>query len=211
MGGNSRTACEPGKRGDTVTSSDIFDIWQIFFCIGVFGLIFYFQRYGRPVTVSLLPYQRGILYRRGEPIRECESGKHRVNSGIEVVIHLDVRPISVTYENLVVSLRDGYVAGYGVSASAQVRDVRKALYSARNYAHVPPIAVLRCTRKRLSAHSADSLRARQNAIANEVTEEIKARLDESGFELLSFRLTQLIVGTPRSSDPEPTQDLTPQE
>lgn len=193
-----------------MTYSDIFDIWQIFFCLGIFGVIFYFQRYGRPATVTLLPYQRGILYRRGKPIRECGPGKHRVNSGVEVLIHLDARPISVNYENQIVSLRDGYVAGYGVSASAQVRDVGKALNSARNYAQVPPVAVLRSTRKQLSAHSADSLRARQSSIASQITEEIKARLDESGFELLSFRLTQLVVGTLRSTELKSTQDLSRQ-
>jgi SPFH domain / Band 7 family len=207
VGRNSLIASESDERGDPVNSSDIFNIWQILFCIGIFGLMLYFWRYGRWVTVTLLPYQQGVLYKRGEPIRDCGTGRHRVRSGIEMVIHLDVRPISITYENRVVSLRDGHVAAYGVSASAQVRDVRKALYSARNYAQVPPIAVLRCARKRLGAHSSDSLRSEQNAIASQITEEIKARLDESGFELLSFRLTQLVIGTLRSTGPEPTQAL----
>lgn len=193
-----------------MNSSDIFDIWQILFCIGVLGSMLLFRRYGRSTTVTLLSYQRGLLYRRGQPIRECGAGRHRVNTGVEILIHMDLRPISVNYENRAVSLRDGHIAVYGVLASARVRDVRKAMYSARNYAHVPPAAVLRCTRKQLGAHSADSLRAQQSAIANQITEKIKARLDESGFELLSFRLTQLNIRTLRSSGPQSTQDLSQQ-
>jgi alkylated DNA nucleotide flippase Atl1 len=109
-----------------------------------------------------------------------------------------------------VSLRDGCVAGYGVSANAQARDVGKVLNSARNYAQVPSAAVLRCTRKQLSSHSADSLRVRQSAVADQLTEEIKVRLNESGFDLLSFRLTQLAIGTLRSTELESTQDLSGQ-
>lgn len=190
--------------------STALDLWQVLFCAGMLGVIFYFERYGRPTTVTLLPYQAGVLYRRGEPVRECGPGKHRVHSGIEVLIHLDVRPISVNYENQVVALQDGYVAGYGVSASARVRDVRKALYSARNYAHVPPAAVLRCTRKQLSMYSAHSLRAQQNAVVDEIAEQIRIRLDEAGFELLSFRLTQLVIGSLRAPEREPRQDLSRQ-
>lgn len=202
MGGNPYAAHELHQRGASVTASELFDLWQIFFCIGIFGIIFYFRRYGRPTTITLLPYQRGVLYKRGEPIRDCGPGKHRVQSGIEVLIHLDARPISVNYENLLVSLQDGYVAGYSVSASAQVCDVRKALYSARNYSHVPPFVVLCCTRKELSAHSGDSLRVDQSAIENRIHAQVKARLDAAGFELLSFRLTRLVVGTLRNRELE---------
>lgn len=202
MGGHIRAARELHQSGAPVTAADVFDVWQIIFCIGIFALMFYFHRYGRPSTVTLLPYQRGVLYRRGIPIRDCGPGKHRVHSGIEVVIHLDVRPISVNYENLIVCLQDGYVAGYSVSASAQVRDVRKAVYSARNYAHMPPFTVLSCTRKELSAHSADSLRGDQGSIVNRIGEEVKGRLAEAGFDLVSFRLTRLVVGTVRIPDSE---------
>lgn len=179
----------------------------ILFAAAIVGLLLYFRHFGRPTTVTLLPYQRGVLFKRGKPVRDCGPGKHRVQSGTELLVHLDVRPISIHHENLVVSLQDGYVAGYGISGSVQVGDVRKALYSARNYAHVPPATLLRCTRKELSACSSEALRTQQNAIAGRIAEQAKARLEAAGFELLSFRLTQLVVGTLRQPEPQSKQNL----
>ena len=174
----------------------------------IIGVAVYFDRQGRPTTVALLPYQRGVLFRRGAPLRDVGPGKHRVWTGVEILIHGDVRPVSVNYENQVVALQDGFAALYGFSASAQVRDIRKAIYSARNYSQVPVSVLLRCVRRNLNACSRSSFPLEKDAIVKRITDEAKARLEQSGFELLSFRLTQLAIGTTQSPASQPAPSLT---
>lgn len=169
------------------------------------GAALFFDRRGTPTFVNLLPHQRGVLFRQGKPLRDVGPGKHRVWSGTELLVHGDVRPISVTFENQVVALQDGFAAAYGFSASAQVTDIRKALYSARDYTQVPVAVLLRCTRRHLNACRGDSLKMGKEALVNRITEDAKSRLSKAGFELVSYRLGQLAVGTvqPPQKPPEP--------
>ena len=159
------------------------------------GVAVYFDRRGKPTSVVLLPYQRGVLFRRGMPVRDVGPGKHCVWSGTELLVHGDVRPVSVNYENQVVALQDGFAALYGFLASAEVRDIRKALYSARNYSQVPVSVLLSCVRRNLNANTKSSLALEKETIVRRIEEEAKSRLNQAGFELLSFRLTQLVIGT----------------
>lgn len=180
-----------------------------FFWVALIGVVVYFDRWGKPTTVVLLPYQRGVLFRRGIPLRDVGPGKHRVWSGTEILIHADVRPVSVNYENQVVALQDGFAALYGFSATAQVCDIRKAIYCARNYSQLPAAVLLRCTRLHLNASSKSALSVEKQAIVDRITKEAKARLEQSGFELLSFRLTQLAVGTTQLPESQPASRPTP--
>lgn len=179
-----------------------------FFWAAIIGLAVYFHRRGKPTTVALLPYQCGVLFRQGVPLRDVGPGKHRVWTGSEILVHGDVRPVSVNYENQVVALQDGFVALYGFSASAQVRDIRKAIYSARNYSQVPVAVLLRCTRRTLNACSRSSFPLEKVAIVKRITEEAKSRLDQAGFELLSFHLTQLAIGTTQPPQAQTAPRLT---
>lgn len=179
------------------------------FWAALIGVAVYFDRWGKPTNVVLLPYQRGVLFRRGTPIRDVGAGKHRVWSGSEILIHGDVRPVSVNYENQVVALQDGFAAMYGFSASAQVRDIRKAIYCARNYSQLPASVLLCVTRRHLNASSKSALPVEKQVIINRIMQEAKARLDQSGFDLLSFRLTQLVIGTTQAPESQPTSRTTP--
>ena len=172
--------------------------------------VLYFVRRGNPTAVNLLPYQRGVLFRKGLPLRDVGPGKHRVWTGAELLVHADTRPISIVFENQVVALRDGFAALYGFSASAQIHDLRKALYSARDYTQVPPFILLRCVRRELNAATSTSLRLEKEATAQRISDAAKNRLAALGFDLLSFRLTQLQVGTqqaPTQSVPQPTTSI----
>jgi hypothetical protein len=155
---------------------------------------------GKPTWVTLLEYQRGVLYRHGLPIREVGCGKHRVWSGMELLVHADIRPMSINIENQVVVLQDGTTALYGFAASAQAQDIRKVIYAARDYNHVPPATLLRCARLHLSAATQSSLALGKEAIAAKIAEDAGARLRAVGFELASFRLSQLAVGTVKKQD-----------
>ena len=150
---------------------------------------------GRRTTVTLLPYQKGILYRKGFPVGDVGPGKHRVWAGTELIVHGDTRPITVNYEKLIVGLRDGLAALYGFSANVQVQDMRKAIYSARNYPEAPPTVLLRCARRYLSAASGRTLNA--ESVANQISEDARKRLETAGFNLISFRITHLATGTPQ--------------
>lgn len=148
---------------------------------------------GWPTRITLLEYQRGVLYRKGLPVKEIGTGRHMVFSGIEKILKLDVRPIQVNYENQPVALRDGFAAVFAFSGAARVQDARKAIYSAANYNHVPSYVMLCCARLELNNCSAAQLKMRE-AVTERIVERAKSRLAAAGFELLSFRLTDLVVG-----------------
>lgn len=179
----------------------------ILFWVGLLALVWYFQRRGKPTTVSLLPYHRGVLFRMGLPVRDVGPGKHRVWSGTELLVHGDVRPISVNYENLVVALQDSSAALYGFSASAQVQDIRKAIYCARDYTHVPTFILLRCARRHLNGCSGAAIKLEREAIISRIGEDAQKRLAALGFSLISFRMTQLLVGTSPQQAPQTTPRL----
>jgi hypothetical protein len=190
--------------GSFLPSATPFMVW-----IGIIAMVIYFEIRGKPTTVTLLPYQRGILFKRGFPVRDVGPGKHRVWTGTELLVHGDMRPITVNYENRVVSLKDGLVALHGFSASVQVQDVRKAIYSARDYTSIPPSVLLRCTRRHLNACSGKSLNLERDTVVNRIAEDAKARLNTVGFKLISFRITQLVIGTPQPSSPKADLNLSP--
>jgi SPFH domain / Band 7 family len=147
---------------------------------------------GRPGSVTLLEYQRAVLYRNGLPMREVGTGRHLIFTGIEKLMVVDMRPIQVSYEDQAVSLNDGSGALYGIAGAARVQDARKALYSAGNYNHVPSFVLLCCARFVLNGCTATELKAKDE-VAAQIVERAKPRLAAAGFELMSFRLTQVAV------------------
>jgi hypothetical protein len=162
--------------------------WVIFLGVIIVGL-----RFGRPTTVTLLQYQGGVLYNRGLPVREVSAGRHRVWAGVEKIIVLDKRPITTALENRAVALSDGATAVYGFSATSEIRDVSKVLYSGRNYNEVPAYVLLCCARLVLNTSSSESLIAHQEAISQQISEIAKARLRSAGFDLGSFCFTHLSI------------------
>jgi hypothetical protein len=153
---------------------------------------------GRPGSVTLLEYQRAVLYRKGHPVREVGTGRHLIFTGIEKLIVVDTRPIQVNYEDQAVALCDGSAALYSVSGAARIQDAQKAIYSAGNYNHVPAFVLLCCARLVLNSCTPSELKAK-DAVAAQIVERAKPRLIAAGFELLSFRLTQIGV-TQRAFD-----------
>ena len=189
-------------------------LFALFIMLGtalLIGLALLFDRRGTPTVVNLLPYQRGVLFRHGKPLRDVGSGKHRVWSGSELLVHGDIRPISVTFENQVVALQDGFAALYGFSASAQVNDIRKAMYSARDYSQIPAFVLLRCVRRYLNQSNSNSLKAERDAIVKRIEDESKSQLKNFGFELINFRLGQLAIGTTQPPQNQSARTITSNE
>ena len=159
---------------------------------------------GIPSSFTLLEHQRGVLYRRGEPVREVGPGRHRVWVGIEKIFFLDARPVLVNFENRAVTLADGSTAVYGFSGSAEVVDVKKALYAAGNYNDIPAYVLVCCARSVLNQQSSIGLLGKQAALVEEIGERARPRLEAAGFRLLTFRITQLSLPSatpPPSSKP----------
>jgi hypothetical protein len=148
---------------------------------------------GRPGRVTLLEYQRGVLYRRGLPVREVGTGRHLTFIGIEKIMMVDVRPVQVSFESQAVALRDGLTALYSFAGSARIQDARKAVYSAANYNHVPAFVMLCCARLVLNGCSASQLKTKE-AVTEQIVNCAKPRLAAAGFELLSFRINDLSIG-----------------
>src|SRR5271165_2818895 len=147
---------------------------------------------GTPSSFALLPHQRGVLYRRGLPVREVGPGKHRVWAGVEKIFFLDARPIQINFESRAVALQDGYTAVYGFSATAEVRDVSKVLYSAVTFSQVPAYVLLCSARAVLNASTRSQLRVNKEAVVSEIVNHARPRLAAAGFDLPMFRMTQLL-------------------
>ena len=155
-------------------------------------LVLLAYRYGYPSRFTLLDYQRGMLYRKGFPARELGPGHYWVWTRREKVFFMDTRPIQGAYENQGVILRDGNSATFGILASARVAEVRKVTYAARNYNQLPTYIFLCTARSVLNGYTAKHLVERgKDALGDEITSHVKSKLGQQGFELLSFRLTQL--------------------
>jgi hypothetical protein len=168
------------------------------------------RRYlGWPTNITLLPYQKGVLYKKGYAVRDVGPGGLRVGAGIEKVIIVDTRAIPVSFENRPVALTDGQTAVFGFSASAEVEDAHKALYSAQNYSQVPAFVLLICSRIALNQQSGANLKISQVMIEEQIMKHAKVRLESQGFSLLSFRLTQLsIAGPPSQTTDKPVSTAT---
>jgi hypothetical protein len=180
----------------------VFFVVSLLFWVVVLGAGITLSRRGKLTTVALLPYQRGVLYRNGFPIRDVGPGKHRVWAGSELLVHCDIRPITINYENQVVAMSDGGAVLYTFSASVQARDIRKVLYTARGYTQVPAATLLRCARRQLHLSSAASLKMDIDGIVNSIAQEAKARLDAAGFDLVSFKIPQFNIGSLQPTNPQ---------
>ncbi|HET9803164.1 MAG TPA: SPFH domain-containing protein [Candidatus Acidoferrum sp.] len=163
----------------------------------IFGVVVLRIYAGWLVSATLVEYQRGVLFRRGFPVRDVGPGRYRVWTGFEKIMILDTRPVQVNYENQSVSLRDGAVAVYSFSGSARVKDARKALYAAANYSHVPAFVLLCCARLVLNESTSPQMHADKDAVTERIITRAQPRLVGAGFELLSFRLTDVSVGQQR--------------
>jgi hypothetical protein len=181
-------------------------VLAIAFWVCLLAIVLMRRFVGWPATVTLLQYQRGTLYRKGYPVRDVGPGRVRVWAGIEKVIIVDTRAIPVSFENRAVALTDGQTAVFGFSANADVSDARKALYSAQNFSQVPAYVLLVCSRAVLNQRASTDLKIGENLIEEEITKQARTRLEAQGFNLLSFRLTQLsIAGPPPQSESRPVR------
>lgn len=149
------------------------------------------------VSATLVEYQRGVLFRRGLPIREVGPGRYRVWTALEKIMILDTRPVQVSYENQNVILRDGSSALYSLSASARVENAQKALYAASNYNHVPAFILLCSARFILNESTSAYLLSSRDAVVSQIVTRAKPELQAAGFELLSFRLTEVSLAQQR--------------
>lgn len=175
------------------------DALMLIIVCSVIFLIYVLQYYGYigfPTTHSLLPFQRGMLFRRGRPVREVGPGRHRVFLGAEKIVYLDTRPIQVSAEHRAVTLADGAVAVFAFTANAKVCDAKKALYSSADYPQIPKFVTHCVTRKLLACRNENQVTAERSALEQEIEGECRSRLMTAGFELISIRLTQLDVAAP---------------
>lgn len=173
----------------------IFGLAITLFWFLILGILIRRLYLGKITRVTLLPYQKGIFYKKGLPIREVGPGRSRVRVGIEKVIIVDARPIPLSFENRAVTLRDGANAIYSLSATAEVIDTRKALYSCQNFVQYPAFTLLCCARLVLSSCSSSQLKINKDAMTEKIRATVQERLHPHGFQLTAFRVTQLNYGS----------------
>jgi len=167
-----------------------------FFWLCILGIYAFRVFVGLPTSHSLLPYQGGVFYKRGRPVREVGPGKHWVIAGSQKILFVDKRPVQVCAEGRAVSLADGATAIFGFTASAQIQDVKKALYASGIYSQIPAFVTLCVVRSVLNHSRADAVRTEQVALAEQVILLSREKLASTGYELLSFRFTQLSTAVP---------------
>jgi regulator of protease activity HflC (stomatin/prohibitin superfamily) len=175
----------------------IFTLFCFAFVLSVVVLRIYA---GWLVSATLVEYQVGVLFRRGFPVRDVGPGRYRVWTGFEKIMLVDARPIQVRCDNQYAMSRDGAGVVYSFSGSARVRDVRKALYAAANYSHIPSFVLLCCARFVLNDSTSAQIAANKDAVVEQIINRARPRLEVAGFELLSFRLTDLSVAQQRIAE-----------
>jgi hypothetical protein len=166
------------------------------FWLCILGIYAFRVFVGLPSSHSLLPYQGGVLYARGRPVREVGSGKHWVIAGSQKILFVDKRPVQVCAEARAVTLADGGTAIFGFAASAQIQDVKKALYASGIYSQIPAFVTLCVARSVLNHSHMEAVRTGQAALAEQIILESREKLASAGYELLSFRFTQLSIAVP---------------
>lgn len=159
-------------------------------CILAFNLLRYFRVIGFPSRYVVLPYQSGLLYKRGYPVKAAGPGRHRVFVGTEKILFLDMRPIQFNCGDRAVALADGVTAVFNFSMSAKVSEVRKAVYASPTYTQIPAFAALCAARSTLNAHPSGEFLKGRKALEEEIATACRLRLAASGFELVSFQLTR---------------------
>jgi hypothetical protein len=165
----------------------------VFICAGLIGLNAYRFYVGVRSSHSLLPYQAGIIYKRGRPMREVGPGCHRVMLGSEKILFLDRRPVKVNAENRLVILSDGSAVIYSFEASAEVRDVKRVLYSSALYSHMPAFVTVCVTRGILNQARADNVLLGRVLLEQRIFSACMSRLEVAGFTLQSFHFTRLEI------------------
>ena len=154
---------------------------------------------GRPSRFTLLEHQRGVLFRRGLPVKEVGAGRYWVWTKREKYIWVDTRPLQVAFENQGAILKDGSSAVFAILGSARIVDARKAIYSSRNCYEDPAFVLHCCTCSVLNGLSASEAQDAKERLAAEITTAAKVKLTAAGIELISFAVTHLSVTAPAES------------
>ena len=165
--------------------------------IGLVTLHIFKARLAFPSTQSLLPFQRGVLFRRGHPVREVGPGRHRIFVGREKIVYLDSRPIDVKSGYRIVALADGSIAEFAFTASCEIRDVQKVMYSSAYFSSFPIFVALSTSRAVLNGCERAQIESAVPAVAGQVMEACRTRLTSAGFDLKSFTFIRLAIAAPR--------------
>ncbi len=173
-------------------------------CVFFFGLLFLSDYSKKRSQHTLMEYQRGAFFRKGVFVREVGAGVHKVFLGRDYIVYGDGRPISFNFDRQTVALRDGSFAQYSFFALAEIRDFKKALFSARNYSEVPYYIVRRELRAAIFALDSGTFSIGRQSIEDAVRKRMEQYLEPSGFGLTEFRLTDLHLN--ESAPPDPGED-----
>ncbi|PYV77615.1 MAG: hypothetical protein DMG96_10590 [Acidobacteria bacterium] len=141
--------------------------------------------------LNALPQRSFVSERQARP-RTRRRSAHGLDWP-EKIFFLDIRQAPVSFQNRAVTLQDGVTVVYGFSATAEIRDVRKAIYATTNINHLLGFVLLAVSRFVLSAYSSDVLKLKKESVVAALTDVARSRLNAAGFELLTLRLTQLSI------------------
>ncbi len=77
----------------------------------------------------------------------------------------------------------------------RVRDVRKAIYCARNYRQAAVAKTISRVRRMLNDYESEDIRRHTETVCDDIAQAVCASVEEIGMDVLDFRLDQLqIVG-----------------
>jgi hypothetical protein len=164
-----------------------------FVSVGLVLLHVFRVRIAFPSSCSLPPFQCGVLFRGGHPVRKVGPGRHRILKGREKIIFLDSRPIDVKSGYRFVTLADSTTAQYSFTATCEIQDAQKVLYSSASYTNLPIFVTLSVSRAVLNGCQRSQVESASSAVTDQVIEACRFRLTASGFELKSFRFTCLEI------------------
>lgn len=141
---------------------------------------------------TLMPWERGVVFRRGALLRVIGPGRHRLRWR-DVVRRVDVRPRSHTPACQEVPTADGVLLRVTVALSWEVADPAAFVVAAASPLDELHLAVQLALRAAVVTRAHDQVAAEREAIAAELLAGMRGRAAELGIQLREVAVRDVVM------------------
>jgi regulator of protease activity HflC (stomatin/prohibitin superfamily) len=146
---------------------------------------------GQVISTTIFEYERGLRFSRGKFHGELGPGLYRYLKTYTAIRKLDVRPVQLPVNGQEVLTRDGVAVKISLSATYQVLDARKAVFSAENHVTALYTELQQALRAVVSATDAETLLASRADLGARLLEVCKSHAVTLGLELQALAVRDL--------------------
>lgn len=145
----------------------------------------------KPVTI--VEYQRGLLYSKGRFLRVLAPGRHWLYAPSTMVRLVDARPKFVTVGGQEVLSVDGITLKVSLAARFQVTDPAKAINDVDNYENAFYLTLQMALRSIIGSATIDELLEKRDEFGPRLTELASADVEALGLRLVSADLKDIML------------------